>query len=203
MLICHECQHRRFIFVRSGHPCSFSTRPTPMNLETPSVDFWYRVYSGVSAILDYEVINFRPYDCSDELKKGNCRIVELFLTVDTSKKMQNGVNIDVSVDRGVDILKNDVKAILSQIINSDFTPRHSTLPPGRDIWTDLLGRSKSLVNGQWIPEIRSYSAANRRKTKTGKRTSDIYRSSGGNTGDLIWIEKRHFLYFSLRQGLWI
>ena len=29
----------------------------------------------------------------------DCRIVEMFLTVDTSKKMQNGVNIDDSVDR--------------------------------------------------------------------------------------------------------
>ena len=58
-----------------------------------------RVYSGVSAILDFEIINFRPYDCSDEMKKSNCRIVELYLTVDTSKKMQNGVNIDESVDR--------------------------------------------------------------------------------------------------------
>ena len=55
-----------------------------------------RVYSGVSAILDFEIINFRPYDCSNEM---NCRIVELYLTVDTSKKMQNGVNIDVSIDR--------------------------------------------------------------------------------------------------------
>ena len=58
-----------------------------------------RVYSGVSAILDFEIINFRPYDCSDEMKQSNCRIVELYLTVDTSKKMQNGVNIDVSIDR--------------------------------------------------------------------------------------------------------
>ena len=58
-----------------------------------------RVYSGVSAILDFEIINFRPYDCSDEMKQSNCRIVELYLTVDTSKKMQNGVNIDESVDR--------------------------------------------------------------------------------------------------------
>ena len=55
-----------------------------------------RVYSGVSAILDFEIINFRPYDCSNEM---NCGIVELYLTVDTSKKMQNGVNIDVSIDR--------------------------------------------------------------------------------------------------------
>ena len=58
-----------------------------------------RVYSGVSAILHFKIINFRPYDCSDELEKSNCRIVELYLTVDTSKKMQNGVNIDVSIDR--------------------------------------------------------------------------------------------------------
>ena len=58
-----------------------------------------RVYSGVSAILDFEIINFRPYDCSDEMKQSNCRIVELYLTIDTSQKMQNGVNIDESVDR--------------------------------------------------------------------------------------------------------
>ena len=58
-----------------------------------------RVYSGVSAILDFEIINFRPYDCSNETKEANCRIVELYLTVDTSRKMQNGVNIDVSIDR--------------------------------------------------------------------------------------------------------
>ena len=58
-----------------------------------------RVYSGVSAILDFEIINFRPYDCSSETKESNCRIVELYLTVDTSRKMQNGVNIDVSIDR--------------------------------------------------------------------------------------------------------
>ena len=58
-----------------------------------------RVYSGVSAILHFKIINFRPYDCSDELEKSNCRIVELYVTVDTSKKMQNGVNIDESIDR--------------------------------------------------------------------------------------------------------
>jgi len=47
--------------------------------------------------------------------------------------MQNGVNIDVSVDRGVDILRNDVDAILEQIINSSFlkNARHSTFPPGQ------------------------------------------------------------------------
>ena len=47
--------------------------------------------------------------------------------------MQNGVNIDVSVDRGVDILRNDVDAILEQIINSNFikNARHLTLPPGQ------------------------------------------------------------------------
>ena len=58
-----------------------------------------RVFSGVSAILDFEIVNFRPYDCSDEQDDMNCRIVEMFLTVDTLKKMQNGVNIDESVDR--------------------------------------------------------------------------------------------------------
>ena len=35
--------------------------------------------------------------------------------------MQNGVNIDVSVDKGVDILRNDVDAILEQIINDTET----------------------------------------------------------------------------------
>ena len=58
-----------------------------------------RVYSGVSAILDFKIVNFRIYDCSKETKNINCRIVELFLTVDTARKMQNGVNIDVSIDR--------------------------------------------------------------------------------------------------------
>ena len=54
-----------------------------------------RVFSGVSAILAFEIINFRPIECP----KHSCRVVEFYLTVDTSKKMQNGVNIDVSVDR--------------------------------------------------------------------------------------------------------
>ena len=58
-----------------------------------------RVYSGVSAVLDFEIVNLRPYDCSSESTDSNCRIVELFLTVDTSKKMQNGVTIDESIDR--------------------------------------------------------------------------------------------------------
>ena len=58
-----------------------------------------RVFSGVSAILDFEIINFREYDCSNEQESPNCQIVELFLTVDTIKKMQNGVNIDESIDR--------------------------------------------------------------------------------------------------------
>ena len=58
-----------------------------------------RVYSGVSAILDFKIVNFRKYDCTKESRNNNCRIVELFLTVDTSRKMQNGVNIDVSIDR--------------------------------------------------------------------------------------------------------
>ena len=34
-----------------------------------------------------------------EPESPNCQIVELFLTVDTSRKMQNGVNIDESIDR--------------------------------------------------------------------------------------------------------
>ena len=58
-----------------------------------------RVFSGVSAILDFEIINFRQYDCLEESGSLNCQIVEIFLTVDTSKKMQNGVNIDESIDR--------------------------------------------------------------------------------------------------------
>ena len=58
-----------------------------------------RVFSGVSAILHFEIINFREYDCSNEPKSPNCQIVELFLTVDTSRKLQNGVNIDESIDR--------------------------------------------------------------------------------------------------------
>ena len=58
-----------------------------------------RVYSGVSAILDFKIVNFRKYKCSKETRNTNCRIVELFLTVDTARKMQNGVNIDVSIDR--------------------------------------------------------------------------------------------------------
>ena len=53
----------------------------------------------MSAILDFEIVNFRPYDCSDQSPESNCRIVEIFITVDTSRKMQNGVNIDESVDR--------------------------------------------------------------------------------------------------------
>ena len=58
-----------------------------------------RVYSGMNAILDFQIVNFRSYDCSKESKTTNCQIVELFLTVDTSRKMQNGVNIHVSIDR--------------------------------------------------------------------------------------------------------
>jgi len=63
------------------------------------VDHEKRVFSGVSAILEFEIINFRVYDCSIEPESPNCQIVELFLTVDTSRKMQNGVNIDKSIDR--------------------------------------------------------------------------------------------------------
>ena len=58
-----------------------------------------RVYSGMNAILDFQIVNFRSYDCSKESKNTNCQIVELFLTVDTSRKIQNGVNIHVSIDR--------------------------------------------------------------------------------------------------------
>ena len=78
----------------------------------------------------------------------NCKIVELFLTVDTSRKLQNGVNIDISIDRwelgffyskmiifsGMDILKNDVNAILAQILEmkSKENKRFSTMTPGLD-----------------------------------------------------------------------
>ena len=58
-----------------------------------------RVFSGLSAILDFEIINFREYDCSMDATLPNCQVVELFLTVDTSRKLQNGVNIDISIDR--------------------------------------------------------------------------------------------------------
>ena len=58
-----------------------------------------RVFSGLSAILDFEIINFRDYDCSMDTRLPNCQIVELFFTVDTSRKLQNGVNIDISIDR--------------------------------------------------------------------------------------------------------
>ena len=88
---------------------SFGEANDDFNFESPDIklkitDAISRVYSGVSAILDFEIINFRPYDCSleftlDSLTESNCRIVELYLTVDTSKKMQNGVNIDESIDR--------------------------------------------------------------------------------------------------------
>ena len=57
-----------------------------------------RVYSGVSAILDFEIVNFRPFLCSDKFVDKECRIIELFLTVDTTNKMQNGANIDDSID---------------------------------------------------------------------------------------------------------
>ena len=79
----------------------------------------------------------------------NCKIVELFLTVDTSRKLQNGVNIDISIDRwefgdfftrkmvifsGMDILKNDVKAILGQIFEMKLkeNKRFSTMTPVLD-----------------------------------------------------------------------
>ena len=58
-----------------------------------------RVFSGLSAVLDFEIINFREYDCSMDTTLPNCQVVELFLTVDTSRKLQNGVNIDISIDR--------------------------------------------------------------------------------------------------------
>ena len=58
-----------------------------------------RVFTGVSAVLDFEIINFREYDCSMDTTLPNCQVVELFLTVDTSRKLQNGVNIDISIDR--------------------------------------------------------------------------------------------------------
>ena len=68
-----------------------------------STRFWFqkRVYSGMSAIIDFQIVNLRAHDCSKESRNTNCQIVELFLTVDTSRKMQNGVNIHVSIDRSV------------------------------------------------------------------------------------------------------
>ena len=63
------------------------------------IDPTKRVFSGIKAILDFQIINFREYDCTKEPESPNCRIVELFLTVDTTRKMQNGVNIDISLDR--------------------------------------------------------------------------------------------------------
>ena len=62
-------------------------------------DLKKRVYSGVSAILNFEIVNYRPFPCSDGSIDNECRIIELFLTVDTINKMQNGVNIDESIDR--------------------------------------------------------------------------------------------------------
>ena len=53
----------------------------------------------MNAILDFKIVNLRSHGCSKESRKTNCRIVELFLTVDTTRKMQNGVNIHVSIDR--------------------------------------------------------------------------------------------------------
>ena len=53
----------------------------------------------MNAILDFQIVNLRSHDCSRESRNTNCEIVELFLTVDTSRKMQNGVNIHVSIDR--------------------------------------------------------------------------------------------------------
>ena len=111
-----------------------------------------RVFSGITVILDFQIINFRKYDCSKEPGLPNCQIVELFLTVDTTRKMQNGVNIDTSIDRyeicdyymcllssndiysGMDILKNDVIAIVSEKVNSKLTRnrQHSTFPSGAD-----------------------------------------------------------------------
>ena len=53
----------------------------------------------MSAIIDFQIVNLRAHDCSEESRNINCQIVEFFLTVDTSRKMQNGVNIHVSIDR--------------------------------------------------------------------------------------------------------
>ena len=109
-----------------------------------------RVFSGIKAILDFQIINFREYDCTKEPESPNCRIVELFLTVDTTRKMQNGVNIDISLDRcefcdfninssnnifsGMDILKNDVITILSEKVNSKSARngQYSKFQPGLD-----------------------------------------------------------------------
>merc|ERR1712176_25515 len=90
-----------------------------------------RVFSGLSAILDFEIINFREYNCSTDTRLPNCQIVELFLTVDTSRKLQNGVNIDISIDSGMDILKDDVTAILGRVFDMKLkrNERHSAMTP--------------------------------------------------------------------------
>ena len=59
-------------------------------------DLQQRVYSGVSAIIYFNIDNFRSIMCTDD-SVYECRIVELYLTVDTTTKMQNGVDIDVSI----------------------------------------------------------------------------------------------------------
>ena len=87
-----------------------------------------------------------------EPQNSNCRIFELFLTVDTSRKMQNGITIDDSIDRfdnrffidlaaikhsnlsGIDILGNDIDVVLGQIFNTTYNKdqRHLRMRPGKD-----------------------------------------------------------------------
>ena len=112
----------------------------------------------MSAVLDFEIINFREYDCSMDTRLPNCKIVEIFLTVDTSRKLQNGVNIDISIDRwvfglfyskriifrGMDILKNDVTAVLGEIFDTKLkgNNRHSTMTPALDKQINWGARSR-------------------------------------------------------------
>ena len=153
--MCHHIQSWQNIWLRRVRTSNlwscFQLRDRHQN--SINLNYWLwnpvkRVFSGVSAILDFKIINFRQYDCSDEPESPNCQIVELFLTVDTQRKMQNGVNIDVSIDRcefckffvssnnilsGMIILKNDVIAILSEKVNL-ISARNglSTFPVGPD-----------------------------------------------------------------------
>ena len=80
-------------------PAAGSTSISIIKIHDCIIDPTKRVFSGIKAILDFQIINFREYDCTKEPESPNCRIVELFLTVDTTRKMQNGVNIDKSIDR--------------------------------------------------------------------------------------------------------
>ena len=58
-----------------------------------------RVYSGVSAIQDFQFLGMRRYT-KDDCLNIFCRIVEMSIMADTSKKLKNGENIDASIDTG-------------------------------------------------------------------------------------------------------